>query len=232
VVTGVREILADMVARVATLADMMPRLLVVAEPLATLSAILASLQILVTEAAKAAPQEDMASDRLAMVAMEAVKMVAMGAVTMARTGATGATETKEMALMLGICLATWLKMVTEAIPILVTPAMVAMEGETAEVTPAMVAMEEETVEVTPAMVAMEEEMVEMAMVLERTEMATPATEMVAIKMACLAMAAAKTVAIPDSTEDTENVPLTLDPVTEEAPMAEFKPVGLLQAGKS
>jgi len=92
-------------------------------------------------------------------------------------------------------------------------------------------MEEEMVEVTPAMVAMEEEMVEMAMVLEGTEMATPATEMVAVKMASLAMAAAKTVAIPDSAEDMENALLVMEEIRGEALMA-FKQVGLLQAGKS
>jgi len=86
-----------------------------------------------------------------------------------------------------------------------------------QVTPAMVAMEEETEVVTPAMVATEE-VTEVATMVTETAVATMVTE--------------TATATPEDTEDMANALLVMEEIKEEALMAEFKPVGLLQAGKS
>jgi len=172
--------------------------------------------VAITEEARVAAQVlagDMASGQ--QIRVLGVTMGTMVAATTAKMVTTEATETKETALMPGMSLVTWLRMVTEAIPILVTPAMVAMQ----EVTQAMVTMEE-LMAVTTVLAAME--------MASPVTMALAITEMMATKMAHLVTVAAKVV-IPDSTEDMASAQLTPDPVTGEM---QFKLAGLLQAGKS
>jgi len=185
--------------------------------------------VAITEEARVAAQVlagDMASGQ--QIRVLGVTMGTMVAATTAEMVTTEATETKETALMPGMSLVTWLRMVTEAIPILVTPAMVAMQ----EVTQAMVAMEE-LMAVTTVLAAMEMAS-PVTMALAVTEITMPATTalkvtvMLATKMAHLVTVAAK-VAIPDSTEDMASAQLTPDPVMGEM---QFKLAGLLQAGKS